>query len=558
MEGAMRTLVFGLLFLGLIVGLTADRADASGAQKEWTILVYIDGDNDLEPFALKDFVEMGAVGSDDKINIIAQLDRVPGYSAAYGNWTETRRFYIKKGDDPSSTPVQAMGELNTGDKNVLKDFIVWGVRNYPAKRYMVVFWNHGGGWRNRARSFRSANRAMCWDETSNDASLLMRDVRWAMQSAQAVTSRKLDIVAYDMCLMGMIEVANDMVGVADYMVASEEVEPGDGWDYKRLLTRLQATPTMLARDLAKAAVEEYHASYSGKETAITQAAIDLAKVAAINTAVKNFVAAANQWSILKDARLATRTYSEGDGYPHADLVHFMKNIKTKGATDPTVVAAADAVIAAVQAAVVANKYGSARTNSNGLAVYFPKTTTQFNNAYGNEYKLSTHHGATGWGDFIAKFLNPPADKPIGGGTVNPGDPVGADGSGAATISRKTPIKAGSVLRSVTLTFKAAQSLSGGQVRIDIPTSWTKPTTTAGAPGEIAVKFGTGQSGSVRVSGHRIYIDCDVLGAAKSFKLYYRRGVMPTTTGEYEIKFLSKSPGGTLRALATSPKVTIVP
>jgi len=552
----MRKVFCLFLFFALVIGISTDNANAAGSVKDWTWLVYMDGDNNLEPEVLTDFIEMASVGSRANLNIVVQMDRAPGYSTSYGNWTETRRFLIQKGNTPSSTPVESLGEKNMGDKNTLKDFIVWGVTNYPAQRYVLVLWNHGGGWRNKVRGSHKV-KAICWDETSNDACLYMRDVRSAIQSAQSSTGKKMNIVGFDACLMGMIEVANDLQGIADYMIGSEETEPGAGWPYDNILSRLVAKPSMASSGLAKAIVKEYNISYQGSDASTTQAAVDLSKIPAVNSALRNFVSNANQWSILKTARSYTRTYSEGDGYPHADLVHFMKNISAKGATDPKVLSAADAVVAAVQSAVILNKYGSRRTNSNGLAIYFPKTQTQFNQAYGSEYAQSSNNAATNWGTFIAKFLNPPADNPTtGDNTGSGGVTASLNGSGTAKVSRRTPMTSGKRVLSTTFTFKAGKALTGGAIRLSIPSGWTAPTTTAGANGEVLVKFATRQAGSMRISGNYIYVYLDTLAKGKTVKIYYKKFYPPASTGAHAFKVESRGPGGTYKAIATSPVLTV--
>jgi hypothetical protein len=104
---------------------------------KWTFMVFIAGDNNLDPAALKDIAEMAKVGSSDDLNIIVQLDRA--------NDRKTRRFYITQGGGYRKDCVEIFDETNTGDPQVLEDFILWGIEKYPASRYALVIWNHGGG-----------------------------------------------------------------------------------------------------------------------------------------------------------------------------------------------------------------------------------------------------------------------------------------------------------------------------------------------------------------------------------------------------------------------------
>jgi DNA uptake protein ComE-like DNA-binding protein len=237
-------------------------------------------------------------------------------------------------------------------------------------------------------------------------------VQWAL----AGCGKKLAVVGFDACLMGMVEIATDMRNIADVMVASEELEPGAGWPYDKLLARIVANPAISTRDFAAGIVTDYNVYYSTRDSSTTLSAIDLTKIGALNTAIAGFVGAANQWAKIKAAREATRTYSEADGYPHADLGHFMANIATAGVTDPAVFNAAAAVRTALTAAVINNKFGSARTNSTGLAMFFPKTKTAYNAAEGADYPTHDFSVATGWNGFLFKYFTPPADVPVGGTT----------------------------------------------------------------------------------------------------------------------------------------------
>ncbi len=513
--------------------------------KEWTWMVYLDADNNLEPDGLKDFLEMAKVGSDEKINIVVQIDRCDGYASTYGNWTDCRRYLIQKGMTPTAAPLENLGEVNMGSKTVFKDFVVWAMRNYPAKRYALILWNHGGGWRVQRRDTR-IHKAICWDETNGDACLYMKDVQDAIRSAESTVNRKLDIVGFDACLMGMIEVATDMKDLAGYMIGSEEIEPGAGWPYDQILGPLAANPTMTPRDLASLVVDAYAAYYKTRDASTTQSAIDLSKISSLNGYIRSFVSAAQNWAGIKAARLATRTYSEADGYPHADLYHFMDSLKAKGVTSAAVLSAAEQVKAALRAAVVNTKNGSDRTNSNGLAIFFPKTKTDYNNADGAAYPNNDFSVATGWNGFLLKFFNPPSEPSTG---------PSVDGTGTATLSRKTPVPAGSTLRSVTLTFKAAQDLSGGQVVITVPAGWSAPVF-EGTNGRIELKNGTGVTATATVSGMNIVVNATTLPAGKSFKIYYRSAKVPGTLGDYAIVVKTKGPGGTLKAIATQPVLTV--
>lgn len=119
---------------------------------EWTILSYLSADNDLEKNALFDINEMEAAGPSPNINYIVQLDRPQfGYNDGVNSWGEAVRIKIHQDGDRvkiTSPVVMKLGpNVNSGDPKTLSDFIEWGVKAYPAKRYMLVLWSHGSGWK---------------------------------------------------------------------------------------------------------------------------------------------------------------------------------------------------------------------------------------------------------------------------------------------------------------------------------------------------------------------------------------------------------------------------
>jgi len=130
---------------------------------KWTIMVYMDGDNTLEYAAWDDLSELESVSSTDEINIVAQLD-------AYYSCSGTFRYYITGSAPGASYPwypddiVQTLPEQNMADPATLTSFVNWATINYPAEKYLLVLWNHGGGW----REYNTLTKGVIWDDTSED------------------------------------------------------------------------------------------------------------------------------------------------------------------------------------------------------------------------------------------------------------------------------------------------------------------------------------------------------------------------------------------------------
>ena len=124
-----------LVALCLLLVLPIPRLWAQAPLAQWTILVYLDGDNNLEREAIDDFLEMASVGSNSQVQIVAQFDRTPGYDRRYGDWQGTKRFHVTPGLAPeAANALMDLGEVNMGDVQTLIDFVLWGKLAFPAQR----------------------------------------------------------------------------------------------------------------------------------------------------------------------------------------------------------------------------------------------------------------------------------------------------------------------------------------------------------------------------------------------------------------------------------------
>jgi len=238
---------------------------------EWLFLVYLDGDNDLEKFAIQDMNEMEMVGSTNKIKILVLFDRIPGYDTSNGDWNNARLYYVTKDYDANninSVLIKDYNELDMSDTNTLKDFIIYGMTNYSAKKACLVFWNHGDGVYPRSPSKDDVQRGIAWDNTTPGYPwncLTIDKVIIALESARQVTGKKIDAINMDACLTQMFEVAWEWQYGTDYLVGSEAIVPGYGNDYYTLLYHLTQNPTMTPSQFAKTIVDDYYAFYNGKD-----------------------------------------------------------------------------------------------------------------------------------------------------------------------------------------------------------------------------------------------------------------------------------------------------
>jgi len=260
-----------IVLIILSITLTGCFTNPSGHSiPEWTVMIYLDADNNLESAGMNDINEMEMVGSSSKVNIVVQADRIPNYDNSNDNWTTTRRYYIMQDNDPFliNSQFNDLGEFNMGDPQTLVDFASWAVTEYPAEKYLLVIWNHGGGFRSPAYS-----KGIAQDDTSGKDIITMSDLEDALSAISVQMGKSIDIVGMDACSMAMIEVAYQIKDYADILITSEELEPGDGWPYDTILAQLAANPTMSPTQLAIDIVDKYIYSYPSNE--VTQSAVDL-------------------------------------------------------------------------------------------------------------------------------------------------------------------------------------------------------------------------------------------------------------------------------------------
>jgi len=365
-------------------------------QAEWTILVFLNAKNNLEPFAFPNFLQMASVGSTAEVKIVVEMGRPKHhyskqYSKQFGAWSKTLRFLVEKGTQPTEQQAVAdLGATNMGDAQSLIDFVAWGRKTYPAKRTMLVIWNHGQGWRAPQEEGEppppppapphDGHRYVSNDEDTGDK-LYNRAIQEALTTYLA--GERLDLVAFDACLMSMIETAYALRGVARVMVGSEEIEPGNGWNYVRWLKPLIAAKGAVeARDLGRLLVQGMKEEY-GDTDPTTLSAIDLDQAAPLAAAISAFAEGAcghlaDDLPSLRAARGACLNYAPGYQLNSIDIGRYMEQLN--GAVDQVLKQRATEVRDRLKAAVIENYASKQRKDgwgSNGLAIYYPSSAAAY-------------------------------------------------------------------------------------------------------------------------------------------------------------------------------------
>ena len=280
--------------------------------KEWTFMVYIAADNDLNRFSIRNLEDMSKVGSNKNLNIVAHLDK-------QGSTEKTKRLYVEKDKlvqvnygQPSS-----LQKLDSGSETTLIDFCEWAILNYPAKHYALVLWNHGSGISDniagrlinsselftfnpltnmfeldRSIAFfdfvdkkEKEHRGVCFSDTYNSF-LTNQKLDSALKSIQknGLRGKKFDIIGYDACLMAMTEVADLISPYADIAVFSQEVELGAGWKYDEVLRPFNySAPT--PEQFAVHIVAAFNTAYQSITQDYTFSAVSLSKFTALERTI---------------------------------------------------------------------------------------------------------------------------------------------------------------------------------------------------------------------------------------------------------------------------------
>lgn len=406
---------------------------------DWTILVFMNGDNNLEPDAIDNFYQMAKIGSSQKINIIVQFDRIGKYDSRDSAWTQTLRFRVLKGMRPlPHLAVEDIGEADMGDSKVLEQFIFWGMKKYPAKHYMLDVWDHGQGYRlmeaellvnnQRSRSnmafssyksfihpdqikttrtrstsdnlvrvgdnFRSTIEApfrSCSNDETDKDELYNKKIQDVLINVNKTFGRKIDLIGFDCCLMSMIETAYAMRNGATYMVGSEDLEPGSGWKYDDWLSQLVKLENNREVDgitLGRILVSSYQKVYNMSIPTTTLSMIDLSKVEQVVPTINTFAVTlqqvlSNQITQIKKARSQCLNFAPNHTNPnpfyHIDLILFCDLI-SRITTDNSLRTSALAAKNAVATLIISNYRGESRRGSFGsfgLAIYFPPNQTAY-------------------------------------------------------------------------------------------------------------------------------------------------------------------------------------
>ena len=424
------TLMACALTLSMLLAALPAFAGESGSDDgiaEWTFIIYMDGDNNLEGAAVADFNELEIAGSTANVNIVVLFDRIPGEDSSEGDWTGTRKYLVQKDDNLGAfgqydEGVNVWGseteeELNMGDPNVLVNFTNWAIDAYPAQRYFIDLWNHGG-----------AFWGVCWDDSSGgDGDCInMTEMSSALCAVTTHAERKMDIVGFDACLMAQVAVLYQMADYCDYSVASAFAEPGDGWPYEKFMPDLVANPTMAPQDLGKMMVDDYMDSYTDRQQdpqdsfQVSMACFDMSRIPDVARALSELgmvLATGTSLSVessyyaqLRWVRSNTKSYDLAPVGPFDlgqyciyDAVDFLDKLNTLPSASQVQIVSEEKAMqfrAAISDSIVHSRANNAQFAVHCLTFYFPSGTQT---VYDERYSATKYAKEMYWDDFLHNF-----------------------------------------------------------------------------------------------------------------------------------------------------------
>lgn len=388
------------------------------------------GDNNLNAFVQKDLEEMNR-GKGDLITILALVDR-----AGAGNsqvWEISPRTGVQC--------IKKMGEIDTGNPNILSDFVAAALMAYPKAQHRVLgFWDHGTGvfdeqdpgnkapmsggyqpqksvrgaakrlfFRNKA-ALPERERAMLHDDTDGGV-LTNKEASTVLERALRVSgladkNTKFNMIFSDTCLNGMVEVLTQFAPYADVITGSEELEPGDGWNYETWFKKLAQNPPKNGMDWGKAAVDSYGEHYEKlvTEHPVTLAAFrtDIDLIGPFKQVVNALLPLGkNGFRSLQFVRSQCQAFAKRNTY---DLRDFAEKLQDELKDETGVASACQALIQAFDAARIASvRWGKRVENARGLALWIPNDRWAYQDV-ASTYRELDFGKRSGWTEYLAPFF----------------------------------------------------------------------------------------------------------------------------------------------------------
>ena len=323
-----------------------------------TIMIYMCG-TDLESrssMATRDLVEMTKARLSNNVRIIVYTGGCTRWNNSVVSSDRNQIYEVKNGGLERLS--QDMGSKTMTDPKTLTEFIQWCSLRYPANRNELILWDHGGG----------SVTGFGYDEKyPRSGSMTLAGINEALKAGGV----SFDFVGFDACLMATLETGLMLDDYADYMIASEETEPGIGWFYTNWLNKLAANPGMPTVEIGKNIVDDFVSTCASQTRgqSATLSVVDLAELSnTVPKPLKNFsqsltkLIKEKEYQQISTARNGTREFARSSVIDQIDLIHFAKRLGTSEGKN---------LANALQKAIKYNRTSNDMSDSYGLSIYFP-------------------------------------------------------------------------------------------------------------------------------------------------------------------------------------------
>lgn len=342
-------------------------------QDQVTLMVFMCG-TDLESrsgMATSDIQEMLNARISDKVNVLVYTGGCKRWKNNVMSSSTNQIYQVTSGG--LKCLEKDLGSRAMTDPDTLSWFIRWGAKNYPANRYELIMWDHGGG----------SISGYGYDETKmNGGSMTMDKINKALADGGV----NFDFVGFDACLMATLETALAVEPYADYMIASEETEPGVGWYYTNWLTKLSDNTSMPTVEIGKNIIDDF-VSVCRQKTPNSQTTLSITDLAELKGTVpdkfKSFAQSTtdmiknDQYQKVSNARTTTKEFGKNNKIDQVDLIQLAESIGTKEAKS---------LAEALRGAVKYNRTSTNINNANGISIYFPYGRTSSVKKMANMYQ----------------------------------------------------------------------------------------------------------------------------------------------------------------------------
>ncbi len=352
------------------------KGELKGGFTIWTVIFYLDGENNLDNLYFRLLDDMEKQGSLPNVNIVVLAD----FKTQMGG--KTWRVHLQADDDSGTVHNgEDMGELNMGDPATLGNHIHWTQQNFPANKYVLFIKDHGMGW-----------KGISWDETSGDDALCMQELKAALELS---IPSKMELVVFDACLMSMVEVAHQVRRRTEMVVASQETKRVFDFPYNDIFAAMDANLGWSSEQLAVDVVAKTKANVTRNN--YTFAAIDCRNLNALINLIDDFGFELetgvddydNHYAVHYDpndnVQIHIRTQLIQTEHFHEpnyiDLYHFCQLIDADAGIPPDYKTSAQPIINSLQkggTVIKAEEHGPAHPNAHGLSIYFPTAQTKWN------------------------------------------------------------------------------------------------------------------------------------------------------------------------------------